>query len=321
MGENSKLIGVVLSLACMGLLGLLPIIADGRPEPLTALGFAVLLSIWQTLFATPLVLREAIAKRRSSAPAASAPRSRRRMLIVVLGTSAMYATATYIYVLSVEKVGPITAALALQAYPLFPIILESVFLKRRKTPLELGLTAMLVGALYHIATDGTWRFDGLSPWFALALLTPVLWSIAHVIMGEELKRSPITPPQVVFVRVGLSAVFLGLALVATEPWGALAALWRPDLQLAAAAMGLVYYVELVLWFHAIRRIDVSVASAIIAPWPAGTMAIAAIFLGAMIETHQIAAFLVIVACIYGLIVADLRKTRAPARAAQVDGAV
>ena len=44
-------------------------------------------------------------------------------------------------------------------------------------------------------------------------------------------------------------------------------------------LGLVYYLELIFWFYAVRHIDVSVASSITVPWPALTMVLAVLVLG------------------------------------------
>jgi len=56
-------------------------------------------------------------------------------------------------------------------------------------------------------------------------------------------------------------------------------------------------------------IDVSLASSITTPWPALTMVLSAVFLGDRVEPYQIAAFILIAACIYGLMIAGLRKSR------------
>jgi drug/metabolite transporter (DMT)-like permease len=80
-------------------------------------------------------------------------------------------------------------------------------------------------------------------------------------------------------------------------------------QTISAIMGLVYFLELIVWFYAVRHIDVSLASSITTPWPALTMILAFAFLGDVIEYFQIAALLVVVACIYGLTLAGLRKAK------------
>ncbi len=302
--------GISLSLVCLCILGVMPVISNSRPEEFSALGFAFFLSAWQVVFAVPLFAYELRSGTKGIFSLSLQPRERRRVILVTLLTGAMFGLSTYLYVFGVEKAGSVSAAIAIQAYPLFAIGVESVFLRRRKTPMELALTAVLIAALYYLATGGTWRVEGVSLWFFAALGVPFLWSIAHVIIKEELGRTPITPAQVTFFRVSVSAVFLAVVVALVEPSAFAAALARPDFQLFALVMGLVYYLELIVWFYAVRHIDVSLASSITTPWPALTMTLAVVILGDPVEAYQIAAFLVVAASIYGLILAGMAKERA-----------
>ena len=301
--------GIMLAFVCLGLLGVMPIIANSRPGDFGALGFAFLLSVWQVIFAVPLFAWGLRGGDKGLFRAKLPWGERRRTLWVGLLTGAMFGLSTYLYVLGVEKAGAVSAAIAIQAYPLFAILWETLFLKRRKTPVELLLTVALIGALYVLGTGGTGRVEGLSPWFLLALGVPFLWSIAHVIIKQELGRTPVTPAQVTFFRVLVSAIFLGLVVVAVEPSGLAATLRRTDFQLFGAVMGVVYYLELIVWFHAVRHIDVSLASSITTPWPALTMVLAVVFLQDRIEPYQVVAFVIVVVSIYGLLVASLRREK------------
>jgi drug/metabolite transporter (DMT)-like permease len=233
-------------------------------------------------------------------------RERGRMILVALFTGALFGLSTYLYVLGVEKAGATNAAIAIQAYPLFAILWETLFLKRRKTAAELALTAILIGSLYYLGTAGTFMVSGMSPWFLVSLGVPLLWSIAHVIIKEELSNTPITPVQVTFFRVAISTAFLLVIIAFATPSGiaaGLSAIFQP----MSAIMGLVYFLELIVWFHAVRHIDVSLASSITTPWPALTMVLAVPLLGDTVEAYQVVALIIVVACIYGLTLAGLRK--------------
>lgn len=311
MASDNARLGVMLALVCLVILGVMPVIADSRPAAFGALSFAFFLSVWQFIFALPLVIRESVSTKAKPIAAPPSAALRRRMRLTMITTSIMFGVSTYGYVLAVEKAGAVSAAIAIVSYPLFAILWETLFLGRRKNALELGFTAILVCALYFLATGGTWRIAGLSAWFLFALTVPLLWSIAHVIIKEELGRTPITPAQVTFVRVMISALFLGAVLLfAASPAAMLADLGNRQFQVFALAMGLAYYLELVIWFYAVKWIDVSLASSITVPWPALTMVLAVMFLGETVSAQQVIAFLVIAGCIYGLIWADAAKRRA-----------
>lgn len=303
--------GIALSLVSLALLGVMPIIANLRSPEIGSLSFAFALSVWQTLFALPVF---GVAHRRGAHGIFSAVlsgRERRRLAAVTGLTGCIFGLSTYLYVLGVEKAGAANAAVAIQAYPLFAILWETLFLKRRKTVLELVLTALLIGALYYLGTGGTWRMAHLSAWFLVALGVPLLWSIAHVIIKEELKATPITPIQVTTFRVVISTIFLfGLLALSAPP--ALAGAIGAILQPMSAVMGLVYFLELIVWFYAVRHVDVSLASSITTPWPALTMALSVPLLGDVIQLHQLVALTFISVCIYGLMIAGARKARASA---------
>ena len=307
--------GISLALVCLFILGVMPIIANSRPDDFSALSFAFLLSVWQVVFALPLFLLELRSDDRGIFDAALDAREKRRALSVTLVTGAMFGLSTYLYVLGVEKAGAVSAAIAMQAYPLFAILWEMILVRRGKTAVELLLTATLIAALYFLGTGGVWRIEDFSPWFFVALCVPFLWSIAHVIIKEELGRTSITPAQVTFFRVLISTLFLGLVTAFVEPQAFSAFLQRIDFQLFGMVMGLVYYLELIVWFYAVRHIDVSLASSITTPWPALTMVLAVIFLGDRIQTYQIVGFLVVAGAIYGLLVTSLRNEKRQRRRA------
>ncbi|MBN9671344.1 EamA family transporter [Roseibium aggregatum] len=301
--------GIALSLVCLVLLGIMPVISNLRPSDTGALSFAFALSVWQVAFAAPVLGWELRTGTRGIFGLHLSRRQRGRMIAVALFTGALFGLSTYLYVLGVEKAGAANAAIGIQAYPLFAILWETLFLKRRKTGVELAITAVLIGALYHLGTGGTFLMSGLSPWFLVSLGVPLLWSVAHVIIKEELGSTPITPAQVTFFRVVISTLFLAVVLALVSPSG-LAAGLKAILQTMSAVMGLVYFLELIVWFYAMRHIDVSLASSITTPWPALTMVLAVPLLGEAIAPYQVAALAVVVTCIYGLTLAGLRKHKA-----------
>jgi len=303
--------GIALAFVCLAILGVMPIISNARPSAFDALSFAFFLSVWQLVFSLPLVLREAVSADKGIFGADLAPDLKRRTITIIVLTGAIFGLSTYVYVLAIEKAGAVSSAIAIQAYPLFAILWETLFLKRGKTAPELLFTVMLLVALYYLATGGTWRIEGMSHWFAVALAIPFLWSVAHVIIKEQLGHTPITPAQVTFFRVLVSSIFLGLVLTAVSGPGRIVEdAANMGYQIFALIMGLVYYVELIFWFYAVRDIDISVASSITVPAPALTMVLAIVFLGEAVEGYQVITLAVVAASVYGLLFAGAKKRRA-----------
>lgn len=310
MAQYSPRRGIALSFVCLVILGVMPVISNGRPAGSNALIFALYLSFWQFLFAVPLFVRELRSNNRGIFGAGLSPARTRRTLAITVITGVIFGLSTYVYVLAFEKAGAVSAAIALQAYPLFAMVLEAIFLGRRKSRGELFFTILIIIALYYLATGGTWRIDGFSFWSVFALGVPLLWSVAHVALKEVLVTTPITPNQVTFSRLLVSNVFLLLVNIAFDgPGSVFTWLVDADFQAFAILMGLVYYLELIVWFHAVRHVDVSVASSVTVPAPVVTMIFAIIFLSETVHQYQIIAMGVIIAAMYGLLYFNAKKAR------------
>ncbi|MHA2248163.1 MAG: DMT family transporter [Candidatus Hodarchaeales archaeon] len=297
--------GVILSFVSLLFLGILPIISNSRPQALNALNFSFYLSIWQLMCALPLLFVES---NQGILDKDLSEKLRNQTLSIMLITGIIFSLSTLLYVLSFEKAGTISAAIAIQAYPLFSILLESIFLKRKKNSGELIFTFLLIGGIYYLGTKGTWAIEGFSPWFGLALIVPLLWSIAHVAIKNTLDKSPITPNQVTFFRVLISSIILfTIAVSVNGVTSVIDGLRHVEFQIYAFLMGFIYYLELINWFYAVKHVDVSVASSITTPTPVITMILAIIFLHESIAMYQLIAMGVVFLSLYGLLYFGKRK--------------
>lgn len=305
MPPRSPRTGVLLALVCLVLLGLLPILASARPAGADALVFALCMTLWQLACALPLLLLEA--RRRRGGPRL---RLTRRGAAIALLAGALFGLSTYMYIVAAVKAGPVEMAIALQAYPLFAILIEWAFQGKGKTPAELACTLLLLAALLYLTTGGSFRLAEVSWWSLFALAIPLIWAIAHILVKRLLDTTPVTPSQVTASRLALSALFLLLALLLLgEPAALAAALADGATQRAAFLMGLAYYLELLVWFYAVRHIEVSTASSVTVPAPAVTLLLAVLFLGAPVEGYQVAAMAAIAVALYGLMLAGRRGAR------------
>jgi drug/metabolite transporter (DMT)-like permease len=214
----------------------------------------------------------------------------------------LFGAATFAYVLAVDLTGPVTFAVAVQAYPLFALIWEALFLRRRKSTAEMTFTLVIAASMVYLGTQGTWHLSTISSGFWLALVVPLLWSIAHVIIKEMMNASAITPSEVIVTRVLIAALFLGFSCLFMQGSGGLlttGANWK--FQLVAFLMGFAYYLELFFWFTAVKYIDVSKGASITAPAPAVTVLLALVLLGQELHDYQITALVLVVGSVVGLI--------------------
>ncbi len=295
----------------------MPVLSNARPAGSDALAFAIWTTVWQLLAALPLFLIERAKEGPARKPAEPPAMGRARIGLIALATGGMFGLSTYLYVLSAEKAGPVSMVIALQAYPFVAMSLEALFLGKRKSRGEIGFTLLMVGALLYLTTEGRFSLAAVSWWTVLALAIPLLWSIAHLLLKRVLDTTPVTPNQVTVSRLVISGAFLLLLQALLGESGRLSQAWsEPGFQRAAIILGVAYYLELIFWFHAMRHIDVSVASSVTVPAPVVTMLLTASILGEAIATYQVVAMLVVAASLYGLLMAgrNPRPAAIPKRA-------
>ena len=308
MPEKNIRTGIGLAFISLVLLGIMPIITNSRPMEISALNFALFLSIWQLIFSIPVLLLELKSSNRGIFESNLSNQLKKRTISIILITGAMFGISTIAYVLSMEKAGAVSAAIAIQAYPLFAILWESLFLNRKKSWAELSFTFLLIIGLFYLGTNGTWKVEGLSLWFIFALSVPFIWSVAHIIIKEILDKTPITPAQVTFFRVLISSIMIFIiSALGNSPGQILDVIRNPVFQMYAGIMGLVYYLELINWFYAVKHIDVSIASSITTPWPIITVFLAIIFLKETITSYQITTMVIVFISLYGILLAGQRK--------------
>jgi drug/metabolite transporter (DMT)-like permease len=308
MAQNNIRIGIVLSFISLVLLGIMPVISNSRPMEISALSFALYLSFWQLVFALPVFLIEYKFSNRGILEVKLPNGLKKKTILIILPTGSLFGISTFLYVLSMEKAGVVSASIAIQAYPLFTILWETIFLNKKKNKAELLFTFLLIVGLYYLGTNGTWQMEGLSNWFFFALSVPLIWSVAHVIIKDILDKTPISPAQVTFFRVLISTIVIFAISASTNGTGqTLNLIWNSKFQMYAMAMGFVYYLELINWFYAVRHIDVSVASSITTPWPVVTVFLAIIFLHEPVKNFQIATLVIVCISVSGILWAGEKR--------------
>lgn len=305
--SQSPRVGILLAFACLLILGAMPILSNARPVGSDGLAFAIWLTFWQLVSSLPLLFVERRGgMRREVHPLTTGTKS--RIAGIAILTGAMFGLSTYLYVLTAEKAGAVSMVIALQAYPVMAMLIEAVFQGKRKTPAEIGFTLLMIAALIYLTTGGTFRIGNLSGWSVLALAIPLLWSIAHILIKTILETMPVSPNQVTVSRLVISGIFLLLVQALLGQTDLLfAALGDFAFQRAALVLGVAYYLELVLWFHAMRHIDVSLGSSLTVPAPVVTMLISVVLLGETVAPFQILAMAVIAFAVYGLLLAGPRR--------------
>ena len=307
-GISKRNIGVLLSFFSLFLLGFLPVISNSRPSNLNALNYAFYLSLWQLICSIPFFIYEST-KSNSGIFQKSADSKMRSKTLMIMGiTGIIFSISTFFYVFAIETAGTVNGSLAMGTYPLFSIFMEFLIFRKKRRTIEIFFTITIIVGIYYLGTEGTWLISDFSIWFGLALIVPFLWSIAHVIIKNSIDTSPITPSQITFIRVLIASIVLFvISSLVNSTGNVLEGLLNPEFQFIGFLMGIVYYVELINWFYAVKHIEVSVASTITTPAPLITIFFALLLLKEPIGFYHIIAMIIIFTSLYGLLWAGNRK--------------
>jgi len=309
-GISKRNIGILLSFFSLFLLGFLPVISNSRPSSLNALNYAFYLSLWQLICSIPFFIYEST-KSNSGIFQKSADSKMRSKTLMIMGiTGIIFSISTFFYVFAIETAGTVSGSLAMGTYPLFSIFMEFLIFRKKRRTIEIFFTITIIVGIYYLGTEGTWLISDFSIWFGLALIVPFLWSIAHVIIKNSIDTSPITPSQITFIRVLIASIVLFvISSLVNSTGNVIEGLMNPEFQFIGFLMGIVYYVELINWFYAVKHIEVSVASTITTPAPLITMVFALLLLKEPIGFYHIIAMIIVFTSLYGLLWAGNRKIK------------
>ncbi|CAB49764.1 DMT family transporter [Pyrococcus abyssi] len=181
---------------------------------------------------------------------------RRGALIGFFGTFLAYLS----YSFGAKMSSSVNAALITRAEVIFSFLLSYAILGERITRRRIINSTLVIIGVILVITQG--RKISLNVGDFLLLLVPLFWQIGHVIA----KKTNAKPQTIAFLRNSFGSLFLLLPTLTTE------LSFTPY----SIAEGLIIALGQLIWYSAISRIDLSLATAIITPAPAVAIGIALI---------------------------------------------
>lgn len=185
----------------------------------------------------------------------------------LLGIGLLSGTATAIYANAMAYTTPANAAIMAQAEVIYSVLLCAFFLKERPSRRQIAATALVLGGtgliMAHDLRSLRWKGD------LMIVATPWMFQCSHI-LSKRLPRGldPLT--------IAGSRIFYGLLALtpwclwqlAHEPrWS-----WQPAALAVLLSQGLAMSsVNFLLWYKAIRSMDLAKATTILFSYPALTM--------------------------------------------------
>jgi drug/metabolite transporter (DMT)-like permease len=271
--------------------GIHPIINNLRPEEFSSTIFVLQMSIWEFLCSFIVFLIQKIKKRKNLKSVVETRSvsgqicySKKHLFFRMLIIGLIFAIATYGYVEGLKLAGSISGSIALKISPIYAIIIGFLFLREKINFKQILITFFMLFGIYYLGTNGTFLIDQFSIGFAILLVVPLLWIIAHALTKQLLENKILVPNQVIFIRTGIiSLSFLIINLIVIGGNELLLSFINPSFLLFSFLMGFTYFFMHFSWYSSITSIDLSYASALVTPSPAITTLL--VFLLKMEEFH------------------------------------
>lgn len=263
---NKETEGTLLAFLGMFLYGIEPVVIKANPtNPLSFAAFSALIA---SLILWPIVLLTSRWKEVKENPQ-YIPRA---FLVGVFGTALAYIAYSYGARLSTA----INASLITRAEVLFSFVLAYVFLREKIAKGQIFWSLSILVGLFLVITQGKAIVPRKGD--LLLLLVPLFWQSGHVIA----KKLPYNPFLIAAFRNTFGGILLFLLAL---PSGL-------KFSKLAVAEGIILSFGQVIWYLAIKRINLSKATAIITPAPAVAIGVATL-LGEEFTVYHLVGFVLI----------------------------
>ena len=243
---NSSSRGLIFALVVLIGNGFHPIINNLRPEEFSSTIFVLQMSIWELICALIVLIIQKSKKKANSNNAISKKSSqlcfsKKNIIFRMLIVGFLFSVATYGYVEGLKEAGSISGSIALKISPIYAIIIGFLFLGEKLKIKPILITLFMLLGIYYLGTNGTFYIDQFSTGFAILLVVPFLWTIAHALTKPLLETKILVPNQVIFIRTGIiSLSFLIINLIIYDWNELLLSFINPNFLLFSFLMGFTY---------------------------------------------------------------------------------
>ncbi|ADT83579.1 DMT family transporter [Thermococcus barophilus] len=264
MNQEAK--GTLFAFIALILVGIEPVVI--KSNPVNPLSFAAFSALFASLILWVMILPSGKWKELKESP----EHLHKAFLVGLFGTALAYIAYSY----GARMSTAINASLITRSEVLYSFVLSYLFLRERITKKQLVLSLIILLGIVLVITQG--RFIEPKRGDVLLLLTPLFWQIGHTI-AKQLKYSPYLIATLRNTFGGLILLVLALSL---------------DLEFTKLAVveGVIIALTQVLWYSAIRLINLSKATAIITPAPAVAIGLS-ILLGENFTVYHAVGFILI----------------------------
>ena len=305
MPDKDYLKGIGFALIALFLISFQPIVAIARPKILDVYLFAAMTCIFIALFMLPLVLLERrklnlqiranISKSEENTLLLNGWKLHKKMLLY-LGIN--FAIAQILFFAAYELAGgAVNGSLAQQTSIIFALVFGFFINHERVKKTQIIFSFVLLFGLTFAITQGSFNLLEFNVGVGLMIITTAIWMIAHSLTRPILDRDEITATQLVFIRNIISGAILFSTYFIFFPLSNIYLLFDPINMFFFIAIGFFYAFDVLYWYRAIQKIDVSKATIIVSPMPILVAFLAYLILGEIFTIYHLIGTLIVIVSI------------------------
>lgn len=210
--------------------------------------------------------------------------------------------ASGLFLFGAQLTSGINAAILLQTEPIYSIILGYWLLKEKITGRHLLATLAIIIGVSLVIYNGTFQINIGD---ILVILTPLCYQISHVLAKKTMKRVGVYVTSAAkYLYGGLMFILLSTFFQANQ-----FEILGGDNLIALTVLAFTWVAGILLWYGAIKRINLSKATALLSPYPIVSIIIAWPILGELPTVYQIVGLVFVMA---GML--SMRKVKSEKRA-------
>jgi drug/metabolite transporter (DMT)-like permease len=211
--------------------------------------------------------------------------------------------ALILFLVGVGMTSGISASLLLQIEPIYSALLGFFILKEAVSKRQLYAMFLIIIGVGVIFYNGSLQINYGD---ILILATPLFYQISHMIVKKVMKR---IEEDVIIAGRFLYAAPIFLILSTLTGANQFEVLLKPVYFSSLLFLGVSWALGYILWIKAIRRINLSKATVIVAPYPVLSLVFAWIILSEVPSIYQISGLVLVIIGIY-----EVGKTKSEKRA-------
>jgi drug/metabolite transporter (DMT)-like permease len=302
LNEKSYVKGLIFGVIGFILVGLQPIIAVSKPETIDVYLFAAMTCFVEAVLFFPLMLIDRRSLKLKCENGDLATEECNAFLngwktnkVVLIYVGLTFGIGQLLFMIGYQHSGAINGSLAQKSTVLFSLLFGVIIMKERISKVQVIFSLVLLFGLMIAVTQGSFNLLEFNIGVLLLIILAGIWMLAHVITKKYiLDENNSTATQMVFIRNGISAIFLLSTYFLFFPLENISLIINPINMYYYILMGTCYGIGLFMWYKTLSLIDASKATVLYSPTPIVTAIFSVFLLGNMFSVYQLIGGIIVI---------------------------